>query len=119
MKQFFQNIWTKISTSLQSYPSWTVEAGVGILVGLIVGFLTRTLGRYFVIALVTLGVVGFVLHYMGVITIHTMPLMRAMGVNRIPPVGDLVGSVANWIQEHLVATVALIIGFIIGWKYGA
>lgn len=113
-----RDLWDQIKEAFKGYPDWVSEAVVGAFLGLVVGFLCRTVGRYVLVTTVVLGVTGFVFHYTGLATFHSEPLVKIFGVDSFPAIGDLFASAFAWMKDHLAACVTTILGFILGWRLG-
>ena len=113
-----RELWDQVREAFRGYPDWVSEAVVGAFLGLVVGFLFRTVGRYVVVTAVVLGVTGFIFHYAGLATFHVEPLVRIFGIDSFPAVGDLFVSLFGWMKAHLAACVTTILGFILGWRLG-
>ncbi|HBL99006.1 TPA: hypothetical protein DDZ86_05185 [Candidatus Dependentiae bacterium] len=112
------NLWIQIKSYFKDYPDWVTEGVVALFLGLVLGFLFRTLGKYAVIVVTTLFVAGFVFHYAGLATFQSAPLVKFFGISHIPSLGEAVSNIFEWAQAHLAACVAGILGFILGWKLG-
>lgn len=117
MKQV-SDLWMNVKEYFKGYPEWVSEAVVGAFLGLIAGFLFRTVGRYMVVAIVTLGATGFILHYLGLTTFHSESLVKIFGVDSLPALGDLFSYAFAWMKGHLAPCMTTILGFILGWRLG-
>lgn len=110
--------WEKIRSAFAGYPDWVGESLVAAFLGLVMGFLVRILGRLILMMLVTAVAIGFGLHYFGVISFHTQPLLRFLGLAQWPGFSELLASFFAACKAHIMACVTLIIGFILGWQLG-
>ncbi len=112
------DLWIQIKGYFKDYPDWVTEGVVALFLGLVVGFLFRTLGKYAVLVFTTLLVAGFVMHYAGLATFQSAPLIKFFGISRIPTMGEAATSFFGWTRLHLVASVGGVLGFILGWTLG-
>lgn len=111
-------LWDKVRSIFAGYPEWVSEGLVGIFAGLVVGFLSRVLGRTVLIVLGTAFLVGVGLHYFGIVSFNTTPLLQFLGISQWPAPSVCLSSIFEWGKTHFVACIAIIIGFIFGWKLG-
>lgn len=111
-------LWGRVRALFAGYPEWVSELLVGVFSGLIIGFLCRLVGRTVLIILGASLLVGVGLHYFGVVTFNTRPVLEFLGLTEWPTVSALVASIFDWCKLHFVACVAIILGFIFGWKMG-
>ncbi|MCL5436283.1 MAG: FUN14 domain-containing protein [Candidatus Dependentiae bacterium] len=118
MKQASE-LWERVRSAFAGYPAWVSEGLVGLFAGLIVGFLCRILGRTALIIVIAGAVLGFGLHYFGIVTFNTEPVLKFFGMAQWPSLSQGITNLFEWCKEHLVATVALIFGFLLGWKLGS
>lgn len=111
-------LWEKIRTAFAGYPDWVSEGVVAAFLGLVIGFLARILGRLVLMTLVTAVLIGFGLHYFGIISFHIQPLLKFLGLTQWPGFSELLSSFFTACKAHLMACVTLILGFILGWQLG-
>lgn len=111
-------MWQQLKDWGSNYPAWVVELGAGLFVGLVLGFLARLLGKYAFITFCSLVILLFGLHYWGVITFQTLPLTKLFGLDEFPTFSQMSEMLWTWLSTHFVAWIALILGFMVGWKFG-
>lgn len=111
-------LWARLRGIFSGYPEWVGEMLVGFFAGLVVGFLSRILGRTVLIILGTALLVGVGLHYFGVVSFNTKPLLDFLGMTAWPTPTACLSGMIEWCKVHIVACVAIILGFIFGWKFG-
>ncbi len=111
-------LWERIRSAFAGYPEWIGEGLVGVFAGLVLGFLSRILGRMVLIILVTAVVVGVGLHYFNVVSFNTEPVLKFFGMAQWPSASEFITGMFTWCKVHIVACIAVILGFILGWKFG-
>lgn len=106
-----------IKSRLHDYPEWVVEAGVSGLVGLIIGFVARNFGRFLVLFIICAVITVFMLEQTNIIAVKA-PGLRAL-------LSDPDGTVVAWFngiitfaRDRIFVTIALIVGFLFGWRLG-
>lgn len=106
-----------IKNRLSDYPEWIVEAGVSGLVGLIIGFIARNFGRLFLLFIVCAIITVFILEQTHIIAVKA-PGLRALLSDPDGTVVAWVNGIVTFARDHIFVTIALIIGFLFGWRLG-
>ena len=114
-----QSWWEVIKEKLSASPTAATDVLIFGGVGAVVGFLLRTMGRYIFFALTTLLFVAWLFDYLHIITIEWYTLKEMVGLTYAQSFSDVWQEFLTWMKQHVVATIALIVGFLFGWKLGA
>jgi len=109
--------WHAIYDQFREYPSWAVESGIAFVLGLVFGFVSRNFGRMALIFCVSAFIALVLLDQARLITIHA-PALRAFMKNPDGTIGSWFVGVMTFIHEHVFATIAAVIGFLLGWRWG-
>lgn len=112
-------LWERINAIFAGYPAWVSQSLVGLFSGLIFGFIFRIMGRMALMIMIAAIVVGFGLHYFGIVTFNTQPVLNFLGMDQWPSASEFVTNSFSWCETHIIACVAIILGFIVGWKLGS
>ncbi len=112
------NWYGALQAKLAGYPPYIADIVIFAPLGLISGFLLRSLGRYLVVGLL-IGV-GFVwlADYFHLITLHQAAIQNFFGLPAFCSFNDFSKEITAWAHEHIAACVTFFISFFIGWKVG-
>lgn len=115
----FTSLKSKIASLFEGFPQYLIDILVFAPIGLILGFLFRTFGRFLLISILVVGAIFILGQYFNLITVHQNQLHSFVGLNPTYSIRDLFAFLINWSQEHVTACITLIISFTIGWKLGS
>lgn len=107
-----------LKQKLAGYPAFLPDIIMALPVGLLCGFLLKTLGRYLVIGLVVTAAFLWVADYFNIITIHHGQIEALLGMQPFSSLSEFFSFVSVMIKEHVAGAIALLIGFLLGWKLG-
>ena len=116
MKHYITNWWQSLQMQMEGLPSWFIDAALYALLGLLVGFLAKNLGKFFLYA--TIGIIlGLAaLQYAQLITVHTALIKHILGVSHINSVTEALELSVTYVRVHIIACIAAAIGFFAGWR---
>jgi len=86
--------------------------------GILLGFLSKILGRYLVVGVVLAFVLLWAADQFHLVTLHMSEIKAFFGVHGIASIGDWWRALLSWAQAHIVGCLALVAGFITGWRLG-
>ncbi len=115
---FFHTINAKVVQFFSSLPTYVSDILIFGPLGMLFGFLAKIMGRYFVFAVLVAIIAGWVAVHYGVITFDEEKLKALLGLSPTITFSDVIAMLFMWMKEHVAACIAMIIGFIIGWKLG-
>lgn len=100
--------------------SWPVvlELSVAGLVGAIIGFIARKIGRQLVLGLVLVAIIILLLQYFNFVTIEWSMVKDVFGMNAGQTIQNTVKDYIALLQNKLPVIIAALIGFFIGYKVG-
>lgn len=111
-----ESMWAKVQAFFVDYPSWVPEVVVAVFCGIIIGFVARLLGKYFLVGMLLMIVLGVALHEAGYIsiTLHKEAIEQLIGVSQVPSMTV----VKPMIWNHVATVAAGVLSFILGWRLG-
>jgi len=97
-----------------------IDIGVYGAIGFIVGFLLKKYSEYFIsLVLLIIGLVVLQQFDYISLSLNSLKIHDALGLQDMPMVGDAYGSLLwEWMRTHVVSTSSLIVGFLVGLKIG-
>lgn len=104
---------------LSGLPTYASDILIFAPVGIFVGFLSKTMGRYFVVGLILAIGIFWLADYFHVITFHHTQLQALIGGGQFNSLHDAGTFAMSIMREHIAAVFAALIGFIVGWKIGS
>ncbi len=119
MKHEITSWWETLQQKIATSPNAVTEIVVAGGVGMGVGFLFRTMGRYIFFACITVVVVACAFEYFHFITIEWATLKSLVGLRAVQTPADLWYELSLMIKENVSIVVAGVVGFLFGWKLGA
>jgi uncharacterized membrane protein (Fun14 family) len=96
--------------------NWVVQMGMWTLLGFILGFITKYLGKPLFWLLVGVVLTLYLLHVLQVVVIDYRSLLQALGFVPDITLGNLGQVLVQWVAVHKWESLALVIGFFIGWQ---
>ncbi len=106
-----------IKERLSDYPEWIVESGIAAAVGLSIGFIARNFGRALLLFCICAVITIFILEQFNMIAVKA-PGLRALLTNPDDTVATWLNGIITFAQERIFVTIALLIGFLFGWRLG-
>lgn len=108
----------KVNHFFSGLPTYASDILMFGPLGMLFGFLAKVMGRYFVFALLVALIAAWVAIHYGVITFDEEKLKALLGMSPSITFSDVMNMLFAWMKEHVAGCVAMIVGFIIGWKLG-
>lgn len=119
MSSWLKQAQTAVGTFFGQLPVYAADILIFGPLGIFLGFLFKTLGRYLLIGLFSAAVIVWFADYMQIITVHQAQVQAFFGGHQLNSLHD-VGTLAMAVmREHIAAVFAALIGFILGWKLGS
>lgn len=106
-----------IKERLSDYPEWVVEAGIAGAIGLAIGFVARNFGRALLLFILCAIITIFLLEQANMIAVKA-PGLRALFYDPDHTVMTWVNGIAAFARDRIFVTIALILGFLFGWRLG-
>ena len=110
--------YTLLRRQFQGYPDWAVDLGIFGIVFLIIGFLAKTFGRLFALALLGLLIFVAAAHYFNFAPMFLAELKTFFGVADVQLLGDIPMMFMDWARAHIFACLGGVLGFVVGYKLG-
>lgn len=100
--------------------SWSIllELCVAGLIGAVIGFITRKIGRQLILGLVFIAIIVLLLQYFNFVTIEWPMIQEAFGLDTGQTMQDTVRRYIILLQNKLPIVIAALVGFFIGYKIG-
>jgi uncharacterized membrane protein (Fun14 family) len=96
--------------------NWVVQMGMWALLGFIIGFIIKYLGKPLFWLLVGVLLTLVLLQTLHVAVIDYRPIVQALGFAPEATLNDLGQALMQWITVHKGESLALGIGFLVGWQ---
>lgn len=96
--------------------NWIVQMGMWALLGFILSFIIKYLGKPLFWLLVGAVLTLYLLHVLQVAVIDYRPILQAFGFVPNTTLSDMGQAFAQWIIAHKGESLALVIGFFVGWQ---
>lgn len=100
------------------YPPFIPDVLIALPIGLVAGFLLKTLGRYLVMGLLAGAAILWIADYFNLITIHHGQVEALLGMQPFSSFGEFGSFIMTMVKEHVAGAITLLVGFLIGWKLG-
>ena len=115
-KNFFSNI--QKSIGLQDKPAnWYVELAGYLIAGFIFGFLIKHGGRLFFWLVLGAALALWGLEQLHVVSIDYSVLKTLFGLSAQTTLSDVFTGWTQWVQGHIIESLAAVFGFILAWKF--
>lgn len=109
----------KVGTFFGELPVYAADILIFGPIGIFIGFLAKTLGRYLLIGLLLAILFFWIGDCLHVVTFHREHLQTFFGGHQINSIHDVGLLFMIVMRGHLAAVFAAIIGFLLGWKLGS
>lgn len=113
-----QSWYEALSKQFVGYPTWAVELGIFGVVFLIIGFLARSFGRLFFVALLAIAVALGAAYYFNLAPAFLTQLKDFFGLHDVTVLGDLPAQLITWARTHVVGCAGVVLGFFVGYSIG-
>jgi len=100
------------------YHEWLTDIVILGGAAVVTGVLLKNFGRYILGGLLVAVVTILALNYSGLISLTFSDILGKIGLGGVNSLQDFVVTLADWMKVHIVGTVSIIVGFVIGWKLG-
>jgi uncharacterized membrane protein (Fun14 family) len=107
-----------LKSKLAGYPVFLPDIIIGFPIGLVVGFLLKTLGRYLFIGILLTAGLLWLADYFNLITIHQGEVEAMLGMQPFHSFNEFFSFISQVAKEHVAGVVSLIVGFLLGWRLG-
>lgn len=95
-----------------------VEIFAYAAVGFITGFLLKKYGRFLILFFLIAVLSLWGLNYLNIITIDIVKIKTLLGISEFSTVDSIWKTYSFWVKEHIIATITILIGFLIGYHVG-
>ena len=116
---WFAHAQTKVGSFFGELPTYAADILIFGPLGIFVGFLSKTLGRYFFIGLVLAIGILWLGHYLHIVSFNHAQIQAFLGGHPVASLHDVGALAVAFMSEHIAAVFAAFIGFILGWKLGS
>ena len=113
-----QSWYELLSKQFKGYPAWAVELGIFGFVFLIIGFLAKSFGKFFVLALLLAAALLAGAYYFDAAPELLSQLKDFFGLHDMQMLGDIPPMFMAWARLHLMACAGAAAGFIVGFILG-
>ncbi len=101
-----------------STPSALTEIIIFVPLGILIGFLSRILGRYLIVGIIAALVILWFGDRFNLLTLHMEEIKIFFGVEEASSIPDLWEAMVTWAEGHVPGCLSLAIGFVMGWQLG-
>lgn len=104
----------KFNISLENITEAFIYCGIGFVVGL----LFKKYFKYLVALILIVGVSMWFFVYLDIVTIDWDKAKAVLGISHTQTVESIWNVASVWLKEHILTTVATLIGFLLGYSFG-
>jgi hypothetical protein len=114
-KQSWMN---SIQEYFSDYRTWLTDIVIMGGAALITGVLLKNFGRYILGGILVAVITVLALNYSGLIAITFADILAKIGFTGVTSPAEFATALLDWMKLHIVGTISIIVGFVLGWKLG-
>jgi uncharacterized membrane protein (Fun14 family) len=121
--EYVKKLWNefdikKLSESIGGSSAEAVEAAIYFCLSFGAGFCIKKYFKIIFICLVFSFITIKVLEYTHFLTVDWVALKALVGINGTDDFNVIINRCFDWIKEHLLLFISIVIGFLVGYKLG-
>jgi hypothetical protein len=113
-----QSWYELLSKQFKGYPAWAIELGIYGFIFLILGFLCKSFGKLFVLAVLLCAAALAVVYYFDLAPELLVQVKDFVGLHDMQILGDIPPIFMAWARGHAFACIGAVIGFVLGYSLG-